>query len=64
MLGGIEIPFWAIVAMLFTWSLPLAVAGLIFLFGTKLGKYRIVVSVLVLVIGLLFIEDLVELLFS
>ena len=63
MLGGIELPIWAMAVILLVWSLPFVAAGIVFFFGNKLGKYRILTSVMVLVLGLLFIEDLVELIF-
>ena len=63
MFGVIEIPLWVIVVMLITWSLPILVAGTVFFFGKRLGRYRILTSILVLVLGLLFIEDLIELIF-
>jgi len=63
MLGEIEIPLWAITTMLFVWLLPVVASGTVFFFGKRLGKYRILTSIVVLVLGLLFIEDLVELIF-
>jgi|AntRauTorckE6833_2_1112554.scaffolds.fasta_scaffold150276_1 drug/metabolite transporter (DMT)-like permease len=63
MLGGIEVPLWAIGVILFTWSLPIVAAAAVFFFGKKFGRYRIPASIVVLLLGLLFIEDLVEIFF-
>ena len=61
MLGGIEIPLWAIILQILLWSSPVIFVGATFYFGKKLGKYRLPIAITVVVIGFIFIEDFIEL---
>ena len=56
-------PLWVIILQLLLWSSPVVVAFAVFYFGNKLGKYRIPIVITVAVIGFIFIEDFIELIF-
>ena len=63
MIGGFDIPTWSILVMSLVWITPVIIAGLVFYFGRRLGRYRIPASVVVLVVSFLLAEELLEALF-
>ena len=57
MLGGIDIPLWAVALGVFVWALPILLAITIIIWGEKLGKYKFLFAALVFVGGYILLNS-------
>ncbi len=57
MLGGVEVPLWAVALGVFVWTLPIFLAITIIIWGGKLGKYKFLFAAIAFVGGYILLNS-------